>query len=316
MSEQIPSRKVLVTADGSIYSSNAINYLIDLYAGVKDVSFHLFNIFNPGPLPEAGRDWMDELSLVNTLSREAKSRYSRSQSFLDKAVARMVRGGIEAARITTEVQWRKTGVATDLLQKATKDLYDALVIGRRGKGMIEELFMGSVSASLLGKCHSVPIWIVDKQVKSHRFLVPVDGSFQCLKAVDHLGFMLAGHPQAEITLFHSSALLAARSSSQPADFCARWGKEWCDKHLSGPDSLYLAPRQLLIEAGFDPDRIHWLHTSKGFEPARQIIRQALIDDFGTIVIGRRGDSCSRGLLKSVSHRVVFMAEQVAIWIVG
>ncbi|MEJ2689674.1 MAG: universal stress protein [Deltaproteobacteria bacterium] len=214
------------------------------------------------------------------------------------------------------MQWLSRGVAADILQKVTDGLYDALVIGRRGIGKIEELFMGSVSASVLGKCHEVPIWIVDKQVKSDKFLVPVDGTINSLKAVDHLGYMLADHPRAEITLFHSSALFAARASTDPADFHAQWGKEWCEKYLAGPDRLHMAPRQLLIEAGFDPARIYWQQASKGLEPARQIIRQALLDDFGTIVMGRRRDSSSGGLLKSVSNRVVFMADQVAIWIVG
>ncbi len=316
MSEQIPGRKILVTVDGSVYSNNAINYLTDLYAGAKNVSFHLFSVYNPGPLPPAGREWMDELSLMNALSREARNRYSRTRRFLKTAEEHMVRGGLDASRISTEIQWLRTGIAADILGKATDGLYDALIIGRRGIGKIEELFMGSVSASVLEKSHEVPIWIVDKQVKSDKFLVPVDGTLHSLKAVDHLGYMLADHPRAEITLFHSSALLAARPSSEPADFYAQWGKEWSEKYLAGPNSIHQAPRQLLIEAGFDPNRIYWQHAFKGLEPARQIIRQALIDDFGTIVMGRRRDSGSRGLLNSISNRVVFMADQVAIWIVG
>ncbi|MEJ2689675.1 MAG: universal stress protein [Deltaproteobacteria bacterium] len=99
MSEPIPGRKVLVTADGSVYSNNAINYLIDLYAGVSNISFHLFSVFNPGPLPPAGREWMDELSLMNALSREARNRYSRIRRYLDTAAERMVRGGFAAERI-------------------------------------------------------------------------------------------------------------------------------------------------------------------------------------------------------------------------
>ena len=316
MSEQSPARKILVTVDGSVYSNNAINYLIDLYADTKNISFHLFSVFSPGPLPPAGQEWMDELSLMNALSKEARNRYSRTRRFLNTATEHMVRGGFDPAQISTEVQWLKMGIAADVLQKATNGLYDALIIGRRGIGKIEELFMGSVSASILGKNHEVPIWIVDKQVKSDRFLVPVDGSLHSLKAVDHLGYMLADHPRAEITLFHSSALLAARPSTEPVDFHAQWGKEWCEEYLEGPDGLHLAPRQLLIEGGVDPARIYWQHAAKGIEPARQIIRQALIDDFGTIVMGRRSDAGARGLLKSVSDRVVFMADKVAIWIVG
>ena len=316
MTEQILERKVLVAVDGSVYSNNALNYLIDLYAGIKNISFHLFSVFSTGTVPQAGREWMDELTLMNTMSREARNRYSRTRRFLSEAAAHMARGGIDPGRISSEVQLGRGSIAADILQKAQAGMFDALIIGRRGVGKIEELFMGSVSASVLSKCRDVPVWIVDKQVKSAKFLVPVDGSFHSLKAVDHLGYMLAGHAGAEITLFHSSALFAARASVEPADFYEHWGREWCEKYLQGEDSVQLAPRQLLIEAGVDPARIHWQHALKGIEPARQIIRQALIEDFGTIVMGRRCDANSRGLLKSVSDRVVFMADKVAIWIVG
>lgn len=316
MSEQSLERKILVTVDGSVYSNNALNYLIDLYAGIENVSFHLFSVFSTGALPQAGREWMDELSLMNAMSREGRNRYSRTRRFLNEATAHMARGGIDASRISSEVQMGRASIAADILQKAQAGMYDAMIIGRRGIGKIEELFMGSVSATVLGKCHDIPVWIVDKKVKSDKFLIPVDGSFHSLKAVDHLGYMLAGHPRAEITLFHSSALFAARASIAPADFYEQWGKEWCEKYLHGADSVQQAPRQLLVEAGFDPARIYWQHAFKGIEPARQIIRQALIDDFGTIVMGRRCDVNSRGLLKSVSDRVVFMADKVAIWIVN
>ena len=96
----------------------------------------------------------------------------------------------------------------------------------------------------------------------------------------------------------------------------QWGREWCDEHLGRPDSLFHAPKQLLVQSGIPEESIQWLHTSKGIEAARQTLRQALIDDYGTIVIGRRGKDVKKGLFRGVSDRVVLMGEQVAIWIVG
>jgi len=309
-------KKILVAVDGSVYSNNALNYLAELFKSSRDIRIDLFSVVSASGLPESGREWLDDLSMMTAMSPEARNRYSRARRFTGKAVEHMVRLGLQPEQVGAAIEFAKAGMAVDIIQKARDGLYDALVIGRRGMGKIEELFMGSVSATVLGKCHDVPIWVVDKQVRSDRFLVPVNGSFHALKAVDHLGFMLGNHPTAEIALFHSSAMFATTYTVNPQDYYDKWGKEWCDRYLSGPDSLYEAPRQLLVEAGFAPERIFWLEASRGIEPSRQIIRQALIDDFGTIVLGRRGDADSRSLLKSVSARVVFMADQVAIWIVG
>ena len=51
-------------------------------------------------------------------------------------------------------------------------------------------------------------------------------------------------------------------------------------------------------------------------PSRQIVRQALIDDFGTIVMGRRGIEMKKGVFGSVTEKVVAMSVNTAIWILG
>ena len=310
------SRNILVAVDGSLYSTNAVKYLATLFGGVPDVHFHLFGVIQGGGLPEAGREWMDEQSLMTSLSRESRNRFSRLQRFCREAKERLLRHGVEEKNVSHEVTLCRASIAQDILQKARSGLYDALVIGRRGLSKIEELFMGSVSATVLGKCHDVPVWIVDKTVDSEKILVPVDGSFHSLLAVDHLAHMMHDNPRAEITLFHSSAMLASKSVLD-LDRCAlHWGREWCEQYLNQKDRIYEGPRQLLVQAGFPAERISWQHAFRGVEAARQIIRHALVEGFGTIVMGRRGKDSRRGLLHSVSDRVVFMADQVAIWIVG
>jgi nucleotide-binding universal stress UspA family protein len=51
-------------------------------------------------------------------------------------------------------------------------------------------------------------------------------------------------------------------------------------------------------------------------PSRQIVRQAIIDDFGTIVMGRRSKEISKGVFGSVTEKVLAMSVNTAIWIVG
>jgi len=162
----------------------------------------------------------------------------------------------------------------------------------------------------------VPIWIIDGQVDSRRFLVPVDGSAHTLRAVDHLCFMVKDIPEIEITLFHSKAILAQRAPLE-IDTCEiHWGEEWCGEHFNREDSYFHGPEQLLLDNGFPADRIHRLETSMGLHPSRQIVRQALLDEHGTIVMGRRADDAKKGIIGSVSGRVIAMALNTAIWVVG
>ncbi|MFA6899320.1 MAG: universal stress protein, partial [Desulfurivibrionaceae bacterium] len=224
--------------------------------------------------------------------------------------------GIAEEQVHTSVRLSQRNVAHDIIHEARQGKYDALLIGRRGIGKLEEMIMGSVSATILEKCHDIPLWIIDGQVNSCKFLVPVDGTCHSLKAIDHLGFILADNPCAEVTLFYSKALLGSHPTIEPKDFYAIWGEAWCETHLRRPDSLFHAPKQLLIDAGFPAERIFWQETFMGIDPSRQILRQAMIDDFGTIVMGRRGEEVSKGIFRGVSDRVLLMAEEVAIWIIG
>ena len=308
-------KKLLIAVDSSIYSTNTFYYIERLFAGLPDVRFHLMSIMTCNP-PEAAKEWFDELELMNMLSKEAQKRYAAQKRYLKKAVERLDRNGISAEQVTTELKLSTTNPAVEILHAARKGYYDALVIGRRGISKLEELILGSVSASLLEKCSDVPIWIIDGQVDSRNFLVPVDGSHFTLQAVDHLCFILQNNPHAEITLFHSTAMFS-QTRELESGYCPRFLKgDWCKAHKNDKEFYFLAPYQMLINSGFPAERIYRLETNKGMHASRQIVRQALIDDFGTIVMGRRSREMKKGVFGSVTEKVLAMSENAAIWIVG
>jgi len=308
-------KKLLIAVDGSVYSSNTLHYLEQLFANLADIRLHLVSVVTCNP-SEAARDWLDEKDLISTLCPEEQKRCVAARKFLHNAVDRLGRNGIGPDQITTEVKISKTNAAAEVLHIARQGMFDALVLGRRGVSKIEELIMGSVSSTLFEKCHDVPIWIVDGQVDSRKFLVPVDGSHFTLQAVDHLCYMLQGNPYAEITLFHSTAMFAQKQDLSTG-YCGRFlPQDWCQMNTDDPDLYFRAPKQMLINSGFPPERIHRLETKKGLHPSRQIVRQALIDDFGTIVMGRRDKEIVKGVFGSVTEKVLAMSVNSAVWVVG
>jgi len=308
-------KKLLIAVDGSIYSTNTLHYLERLFAHLDDIRFHLISVITCYPSGTA-KEWLDDLELLNMLSKEEQKRYAAANRYLNKAVERLERNGISPEYVTTEVKISTSSPASELLNIARKGFFDALIIGRRGVSKLEELILGSVSCTLLEKCHDVPVWIIDGQVDSRKFLVPVDGSHFTLQALDHLCFILQGNPYAEITLFHSSAMFAQRQDLK-SGYCPRFlQNEWCEAHKDDKDLYFVAPHQMLINSGFPLERIHRLETKKGMYPSRQIVRQALIDDFGTIIMGRRDKEIVKGVFGSVTEKVLAMGVDTAIWIVG
>ena len=309
-------KKILIAVDGSPYSTHSLRYLGQLFQQLPEIHFHLLSLIPASNLGSAARDWLNEAELLNTVSPATRNLLATQKKYMLQATDTLKRLGIAEEQIHTSVRLSQHSVAQEIIREARQGKYDALLIGRRGIGKLEEIIMGSVSATILEKCHDVPLWIIDGQVDSRRFLVPVDGTSHSLKAIDHLAFILAGNPFAEVTLFYSKALLGSRPAIEPKDFYSTWGEAWCEEHLRREDSLFHAPKQILIDGGFPAERIFRLETSMGIDPSRQILRQALIDDFGTIVMGRRGEEVNKGIFRGVSDRVLLMAEKVAIWIVG
>jgi nucleotide-binding universal stress UspA family protein len=308
-------KKLLIAVDASIYSSNTLHYLEKLFAGLANIRIHLLSVIPCNP-SQVAKEWFDELELMSTLSKEEQKRFASAKRFLKKAVEQLGRNGIAPEQVSTEVKLSAASPAEEILHVARKGLFDALVIGRRGVSKLEELIMGSVSCTVFEKCHDVPIWIVDGQVDSRKFLVPVDGSHFTLQAVDHLCFILKDNPYAEVTLFHSAAMFAQKQELG-IKYCNRLlSPDWCDTHRDDKEFYFLAPRQMLINSGFPPERIHRIETKAGMYPSRQIVRQAVIDDFGTIVIGRRSKEIKKGVFGSVTEKVVAMSVNSAVWVVG
>lgn len=308
-------RKILAAVDGSLFSFNALRYLGQLFTDLNEISVDLLYIL-PSPPLAIGSEWLSEDDRLLSLSPEMRGRYASANRFMEEAVLQLGRRGIAPQQVSCHIQLARAGVAADIIHAAKKGSYDALLLGRRGIGALEEMIGGSLSSSATKHCYEFPIWIVSGKVNARKFLLPVDSSFNSLKAADHLGFILQGNPYAEIFLLHLSTLLSGNTKPDWPELHTLWGKEWCDKHLCREDSVFHAPQQMLLDRGISPDRISHRHGGHCLTPHKPIFQQAVIEDCGTIVIGRRSSSNAKGLFDGVASRVLDIAKHVAIWLVG
>lgn len=308
-------RKILAAVDGSVFSFNALRYLAQLFTDLEGIAVHLLYVV-PGPPLPIGSEWVDEGSRLMSIGPEARARYAKGKRFMEEAVLQLGRRGIAPSQVTCHVRLSRVGVAADIIYEAKKGLYDALLIGRRGVGAIEAMIGGSLSSTAARQCFELPIWIIDGKVNARKFLLPVDTSFNSLKAADHLGFILQGNPYAEICLLHLSALLGGNTAPDWQELHSLWGEEWCATHLMQPDSVFQGPEQMLVERGVSAERINRRHEGHCLTPHKPILRQSATGDYGTIVLGRRAKSKSAGFFSGVSEKVLDMANDVAIWIVG
>lgn len=305
-------KQILVAVDESPTSSQSLDYLAHLFAGQDDVDFLLFNCHGSGsvafPEPEDARNSLTPL-------RISPKALHKGHYLLNKAQDKLENLGISAARITTSCQ-PAGNIAETIHQYAAHHLLDSIAVARRGVGIVGELLLGSVSSALFDKCHSVPLWLIDGAIQSKKFLVPVDGTPSSMMAIDHLAHIFARRSDIQFFLFHARGFLSPPPVCRPEDFYDKWGKEWCDTHLSGNGCMFTGPTDLLTAAGIARESIVTLPEPTAIEESTAIISSARKNGCGTIVIGRRPVHEAKGILGGVSKRTILQTENLALWVIG
>lgn len=307
-------KKILIAVDGSIYSSQSLEYIALLFADTPGIHFHLMTcIGSTASITPATADSRN--SLLQDTPGVGEKRLT-AQCLLQRATDKLVRLQIPPEQISSSVAISGQDLATTILYQAEHLLTDSILVGRRGLNSLSEMLLGSVSASLLQKCHKVPLWLIDGEVPNRNFLAPVDGSIPSMLAIDHLAHIMEGRKDITIFLFHCHRIMAKKIEAKPESFYHIWEKGWCDNHLANDDHLFRGPTQLLIEAGIPESNIVILPEVTDLETAHGILRQADKHHCGTIVIGRRGGATAKGILGGVSDRTIKHGQNIALWVVG
>ncbi len=307
-------RKILVAIDGSVYSSNSLDYLIRLFHHDPDIVIHLLAVVS-----SAGSDqnWMFDVDPLREQSAASDRKTRSAYRYLKDAKKRLVRNGFAEEQVSYQAETGRTNISTAIHHIANHGHFDALLIGRRGMGKVGEMFFGSVSSWLLDKCHEVPLWIIDGEASSNRFLLAVHSIPESLMAADHLAFIMEADSKSEILLYHSIPVFGGKSCPcVEEEFHQQWGKAWCTEHLDLENYLFHAHAQILMEGGVAKKRITQLPMRRDIDASRDLLRHAKKHHCGTIVLGRRGRDVDKGMFGGVSYRTLQNAENIAIWLVG
>ncbi len=309
--------RILVAIGNTGLDDVTVDYLGTLFKGSGDVRFDLLSVVRIEGVTESQRLLGDiaSVALSHPIALKKKTVASTHLSILK---TKFQAAGFAEEQIDCQAVFAYSGVADTLLQKGQSGIYDAIILAKRDISSLQKMLLGSISATLWQKDHSVPLWIVSGKPATLHFLVPVDSSLHTLDAVDHLAFILQGDEEAEVTLFHSSSMFADQHIAPKEKFYEKWGKEWCEEHLEGDADGHFhfhASEQILKESKIPADHIHRIDEKSGIEPAQRIIKAMKTHAYSTIVMGRRLDR-EKNIFKGVSDRVLANIDNIALWVVG
>lgn len=306
-------KKVLLAVDDSIHSRQALGYAARLRGLVPGLGFTLFHsqpAVSQFLLDEARRNGPALVELARATARNAEA----ARALLDRC-RELLCAGVPEAAVESVTEPRRQGLAKDIIDRAQHGLYDAVLVGRRGLGSMQQMVMGSVSAQVVANSQVIPVWLVDGEVRSLRVMVAVDGSAGALRAVDHLAFVLSGNPDATVRFFHVTPRLRdfcavdfTATDARPLEALVAAGDRRC------MDDFFAAALDKLKAAGLTERQVETRTTSTLVGVADAILDAARMDGFGIIVMGRRGvDRSFFG--GSVSYSVGRNLADAALWLV-
>ena len=299
--------KILLPLDGSNRSLNTVRYIARsrLFHGSRIVLFTVFSC-----VPEAYWDLETDARSLQTI-RQARAwegqQRKNIQQFLEKAKQILIRAGVQEKDVEARIQNRRKGIARDIIQEAKKD-YVALITRRRGLNALRGVVLGSVATKLIERVDFMPLIIAGKNPQGRKILIGFDGSQDAMKAVDFVGSVAAGSDY-EVLLLHA---VRARDNIFSKGLPKTVEKDAVQEVTS---LSYIAVKKL-ISWGVDPGLITTATIKGGTSRARMIVQEAKQNNFGTIVVGRKGRSRVRDFfIGRVANKIIYMARDRSVWII-
>ena len=252
--------------------------------GTEIVLLHVLN-----SVPEVLRDIeADSALLPNKLAARQWERQQRARirDFMEMARKILLEAGFPEKTITIEIRERKEGLARDISTEACGGDYHALIVGRSGANDLSRSTLGGIAARVAANCH-LPVWLIGGKPAKGKILIAMDSSDRTMSAIDHVAGVLNSGAE-EIRLIH--AVRGIRSVSEGyqhifiGDYLDKLNREAAGKIQPVFDEAV----DRLTVMGIASNRITSTIVTGVTNRADAILKVAEREDFGTIVLGRKG----------------------------
>jgi nucleotide-binding universal stress UspA family protein len=304
-------KKILILIDGSERSMQTVQY-VGKFMHPGDMNFVLFHVFCG--VPECYWDIGKEPQQKNALSQlkfwEIQQK-KNIDALLEQARQMLLDNGFPDTSIEIKISKRQIGVARDILKEAKKG-YRAVVLRRRGIGILEGIVVGSVANKLISKLSFLPIIIAGQCAPVKKVLMAVDGSLSSMKAVKFMADCL-GNGGYEVCLFYVIRGFAGIVPATPEFIIPVDSVEAAKDEMK---IIFSDLKEKLVSAGFAPEKISEKIIEGVYSRAGAIVREASEGGYGAIIVGRRGLSrIEEFFMGRVSNKVIHAAKDHTVWLV-
>ena len=304
-------KKILILLDGSERSMKTVQY-VGKFIPPDDLQVVQFHVFSG--VPEWYRDLEGDPcyeSAINELWAWETQQKKNINIYMGKARQLLLDNGFSEASVEIKINSIEIGVARDILKEAA-DGYSAVVMRRRGVGLLEGIVVGSVANKLISKLTFLPIIIAGQIAPVKKILMCVDGSPSSIRAVkfaaDYLG--AAGY---EVCLFN---VIRGFGTVLPVNSEFIMPVDSVELLKSEMTVIFDNLKEKLVSAGVEKNKISEKIIEGVFSRSGAIVKEAEKGGYGAIVMGRRGLSKVEAFFMGrVSNKVIHSGKKYTLWVI-
>ena len=285
--------KHLLVACGDAYqTSQSLRFAYNFFTRRDELKLTLFYVVPRRP------DWrLDPVNLEanpEAMAHIEQDKLITGVPAMERAREWLLSMGFRPDQILVKISRGKLGTVKEIVRESEEGLYDAAVLGRRGLSWFEEMVTDSVSHRILWESLTFPIWVCRNPQRDRKnVLVCVDGSEECLRVADHVGYMLRHEPGHDVTLLH---------------VCA-------DDRCVDAETIFGRALVELKNNEIDDDRIA-IKVLTSSNPAKTILHEAEHHKFAAVAIGRTSHKPSTigHIFATTSLKILRGIEGAALWL--
>lgn len=306
------SKMIIVAVDGSEDALEALAYLDLIYRPKHKLEVQILYILpSLPPILVADQDRQTKMRLLNIENKNLQM----ADRIVSEAKDILLKKGFLEEQIKGVYRKKQIGTARDICNFAGDKGADALIVARRGRSRLDAFLSGEISSKILDYCLTCPVWVVEGAVTSKKVLIAMDSSENGIRAADHAGYMLA-RTDCHITLFHSKRHLRRFVPQEVIEAAPELEELWRNKAGEHIGPYIEKGKDLLIQAGLREEQIGSKVVDGSISAAADILKEARSNNFGTIVLGRKGHSSVREyLMGSTTSKVLRDSGGLAVWVV-